>query len=257
MNEKGSIQETIRTKMQACASIEVSLPNGDLSIGTAFHVGDGVYLTARHVVDGNIILNVVPNTQGYLLRSEAPHASEQSLGTMHYGDEVFEIYHLHHSAPTVTAEPKFYPDDAVDVAVFRLGGVDPDTPLLELGGHYDDWIDDAQWLLTEAIIFGYPPIPMSKNATLIVDEVTVNAVVDTYRDRYVRFVVSGVPRGGFSGAPVWHEWGFVLGMITESLEHQTDENTHGYLTVLSIEALRECLEEHDMLPSAQKIDSLD
>jgi hypothetical protein len=70
----------------------------------------------------------------------------------------------------------------------------------------------------------------------------------------VRFVVSGEPRGGFSGGPVFHEWGFVLGMIIQSLEQKTAINEGGFFTVLSIEPLRECLEAHGLLPDFQSIE---
>ena len=35
----------------ALAYIDVKKPNGDRSVGSAFHVGDGVFVTARHVVE--------------------------------------------------------------------------------------------------------------------------------------------------------------------------------------------------------------
>lgn len=254
MNHRGPINETLRLTLQACASVEVRLADGSLSIGAAFHVGDSVFLTARHVLEGNEIVKITPSTSGYLLKSDAPHAKNAPKVTMHYGDEETEIYNLRHGTVALADEPIFHSNSDVDVAAFRLTGLDPDTPELTLGGHYDDWINDEQWLLTKGIAFGYPPIPMSRDATLVVDTVTVNAVVDTYRDRYVRFAVSGIPRGGFSGGPVWHEWGFVLGMITESLEYQGDNTRLGYLTVLSIESLRECLEEHSMLPPSQRLE---
>src|SRR5687768_4097318 len=40
------------------AYVAVELPNGDQSIGSAFHVGGGVFVTARHVVEKNRILSV-------------------------------------------------------------------------------------------------------------------------------------------------------------------------------------------------------
>ena len=82
---------------------------------------------------------------------------------------------------------------------FRLGGIDVNTPNLELGGHYDDWINDEYWMLSKATAFGYPPIPITKGPVLVAASVEINAVIDTRLDRYVRFVVSGAPRGGFSG----------------------------------------------------------
>jgi hypothetical protein len=40
----------------AVAYIAVKLPDGGQTIGSAFHVGEGVFLTARHVVEDNQIL---------------------------------------------------------------------------------------------------------------------------------------------------------------------------------------------------------
>src|SRR6516162_131179 len=42
----------------AMAYIDVEKPDRTRSIGSAFHIGDGVFVTARHVVDGNRILEV-------------------------------------------------------------------------------------------------------------------------------------------------------------------------------------------------------
>jgi len=91
---------------------------------------------------------------------------------------------------------------------------------------------------------------MAKGPLLVTATVEINGVVDTYRDRYVRFVVSGPPRGGFSGGPAYHKWGFVLGMVIESLEH-LGRNEQGFFTVLSIESLREVLEQHGIMPVCQ------
>jgi hypothetical protein len=40
------------------AYVDVELPNGSRSIGSAFHLGEGVFVTARHVVEGNRIVEV-------------------------------------------------------------------------------------------------------------------------------------------------------------------------------------------------------
>jgi hypothetical protein len=111
---------------------------------------------------------------------------------------------------------------------------------------------DRDWLLTTGTVFGYPPIPTASRPIQLVATVEVNAVVDTYRDRYVRFVVSGPPRGGFSGGPVFHSYGFVLGMVIESLEH-LDRPEPGFFTVLSIEALHETLDQHGLTPASQAL----
>jgi hypothetical protein len=139
----------------------------------------------------------------------------------------------------------------IDVAAFVAGGIDPNTPSMTLGLHYDDWISDQEWLLETGIAFGYPPVPTASHPIQLVATVEVNGVVDTYRDRFVRFVVSGAPRGGFSGGPVFHADGYVLGMIIESLE-KLGSPEPGFFTVLSIEALHDVLEQHGLTPATQK-----
>jgi hypothetical protein len=42
---------------------------------------------------------------------------------------------------------------------------------------------------------------------------------------HVNYIISSMPRGGFSGGLVFSEWGFVLGLVTRSLlvDDQTPE----------------------------------
>jgi hypothetical protein len=42
----------------AVAYVAVETPPGDQRIGSAFHVGEGIWVTARHVVEGNRVLAV-------------------------------------------------------------------------------------------------------------------------------------------------------------------------------------------------------
>lgn len=237
---------TLRVGALACAAVLVRLPSGDEGIGTAFHVGEGVYLTARHVIEDNEILGVALHSSGWLFRDELQ--VETKTNTRLSGE--IDIWDIRHPEPQIIRGPFYHQDPAIDVAAFVLGGIDPNTPHMALGFHYDDWISDRDWLLTTGIAFGYPPVPMAKGPIQLAVSVEVNGVVDTYRDRYVRFVVSGPPRGGFSGGPVFHEYGFVLGMITESLEHLGGREP-GFLTVLSIEALHEILEQNSLTPKCQ------
>lgn len=236
-----------RVVAQACTALIVRTPEGEEGIATAFHVGEGVYLTARHVLEHNEIVSVIPYNRGYLFRDEL--TVEAKTRTSLKGQ--IDVWSLHHADPHVAGGPYYHENGGVDVAAIRLEGIDPNTPSLILGDHYDDWIADEHWLLTSGIVLGYPPVPMSKKPIQLTATVEVNGVVDTYRDRYVRFVVSGAARGGFSGGPVWHEYGFVLGMVTESLEMLGGKEP-GFLTVLSIEALYELLDQHEILPECQK-----
>ena len=248
--EESDVQRIVRLTSLACAYITVETPEGDQAIGTAFHIGEGVYLTARHVIERNRVLDVVPHDRGRLFEKEL----KTPVPTQVMLNGEIPIWELHHNKPEITDGPFYHEDSNIDVVAFRLGGIDVNTPHLELGGHYDDWINDEYWMLSKATVFGYPPIPFTKGPVLVAASVEINAVIDTRLDRYVRFVVSGAPRGGFSGGPVFHEWGFVLGMTIESLERQGAKYEGGFFTVLSIESLRECLETHGLLPEYQRIE---
>jgi S1-C subfamily serine protease len=237
-----------RVVAQACTALIVRTPEGDERIGTAFHVGEGVYLTARHVLEHNEIVSIIPYNRGHLFRDELTVETETRTSL----NGKIDIWNLKHDHLEVTGGPYYHKDNRVDVAAIRIHGVDANTPSLALGHHYDDWIADEQWLLTSGIVLGYPPVPMSNKPIQLTATVEVNGVVDTYRDRYVRFIVSGAARGGFSGGPVWHEYGFVLGMVTESLE-MLGSREPGFLTVLSIEALHELLDQHQIVPECQKL----
>ena len=248
--EESAVQRVVRLGGLACASVAIETPDGDEGIGTAFHIGESVYLTARHVLERNRLLQVTPHDRGYLFEQELK--THVPANVLLRGET--PVWNLHHVNPVLTGGPFYHEDPDVDVAAFRLGGIDINTPHLELGGHYDDWIDDEDWMLSKATAFGYPPIPFTNGPVLVAASVEINAVIDTRLDRYVRFVVSGAPRGGFSGGPVFHERGFVLGMTIQSLERLGVQNETGFFTVLSIESLRECLETHGLLPDYQRIE---
>jgi hypothetical protein len=55
-------------------------------------------------------------------------------------------------------------------------------------------------------------------------------------------------RGGFSGGVVLSEWGVALGIVTSSLLKNGVPEELGYLTVLTVEPILECLGAHGLLP---------
>jgi Trypsin-like peptidase domain len=191
--------------------------DGDEHIATAFHVGDGVFVTAKHVV------------------ADMQSCSIEVRGSD--GDRRIAIEAFGHSKETA------------DVAGFRVRDM-AYLPAVPLGSHLDDWINDPAFVLNEVLILGYPPIPLSKHNVLIAARGQVNAVIDLYSADHVHFVVSGMARGGLSGGVVLSEWGFALGVITASLVHNGEPEQLGFLTVLSVEPILQCLGEHRLLPRA-------
>ena len=101
--------------------VEVVDANGDAGIGTAFHLGESVFLTARHVVEGNRRTRVL-------------------------GEDVSEF--------------KFHTDPEIDIAAFRLSQETNSRAALPLGSHLDDWIVDDDFVLCRAVmeLRSHPPI---------------------------------------------------------------------------------------------------
>ncbi|MDR7273134.1 S1-C subfamily serine protease [Pelomonas saccharophila] len=218
---KLSAQELVDKFAAAVVYVAVELPNGDQSVGSAFHVGDGVFITARHVVDGCRILEVA-NTFG----------RQPKIGKLIGG-------------------PFFHPDPSVDVAAILIQGLE--CPIIQLGGHLDDWIVDDQFLLNEVVILGFPPIPFARSPVLVASRAEVSAVVDKYTGGHPHFVISAMARGGFSGGPCLTGDGWALGLVTESLVDSSKAVELGYLAVLTVEPIHICLSHHGIIPSTQDI----
>jgi hypothetical protein len=205
---------------------------GDQGIGAAFHVGDGVFVTARHVVEGMASCHVELDSYRLMRLAEA---AAQTIG---YGEP----------AP-IAIEPHVHPDPNKDVAAFAIPHL-ACLPAIPLGGHLDDWITDHDFVLNEVLVLGFPPIPLSKKVVLVATRAQINAVVDLINVDHVHFIASAMARGGFSGGVVLSEWGVALGVVTSSLLKNGAPEELGYLTVLTVEPILECLGAHGLLPKA-------
>lgn len=204
--------------------------DGDQGVGSAFHVGDGAFVTARHVVEGMASCHI--EIDRYRLMRLAEGAA-QAIG---YGD-----------FPPTQIDPLPHPDPNKDVAVFSVPSL-ASLPAVPLGGHLDDWITDHDFVLNEVLILGFPPIPLSQKNVLFATRAQINAVVDLINVDHVHFIASAMARGGFSGGVVLSEWGVALGIVTSSLLKNGVPEELGYLTVLTVEPILECLAAHGILP---------
>jgi hypothetical protein len=212
-----STAELFKHYYGAMALVEVITPQGETKVGSAFHLGDGVFATARHVVEGMVQVRLV--VEGH---HEPEHAAD--IGRMILSEEA-------------------------DVALILCDGPHPEVAV-GLGGHYDDWIVDKDFYLWPVLIMGYPPIPMSDGPRLVAVSGEVNAVVDRYDVRHPHFVVSPLPRGGFSGGPAIVGMDFCLGVINHEL--MMDETKSGFTAVISVEPLWSLMFENDVVPHHQR-----
>ncbi len=172
--------------------------------GTAFHIGEGFYVTAKHVLKN----------------------SKCS----------FNLY-KGYSAP-IPIDDIIESEDSVDLAIFKVDIIS--NEVIQIGGHLDDWVGD-ELQMTKGIVLGFPPIPMSRDSVLVSDEVRIIAIVDKYMGYPLHFICSALPRGGFSGGPLISEYGFLLGTMTESLLEYGQPNELGYFASVSIEPLLELI----------------
>lgn len=153
-------------------------------------------------------------------------------------------------SPRFASSPIFIRTPKIDVAAFKIAAF-AHRPAIPLGGHLDDWIDDTAFVLNEVFVLGYPPVPLSNRPVLVAARGQINSVVNLYNAPHVHFVVSVPPKGGFSGGVVMSEYGFALGVITQSLVKDHAPEELGYLTVLSIKPVLECLEAHKLVETSR------
>lgn len=154
----------------------------------------------------------------------------------------------------VLGEPMYHPNAEVDVAVLRVKGMAPDAHWVPLGGHLDDWVGEADFVLSDVLVMGYPPVPMTTEPALLVARGEVAATVDARLGpggRQMQFLVSTMPRGGYSGGLAYSGWDFALGVVTQSLVANGAPPELGYASITSVEAIYVCLDEHKVLPKGQ------
>jgi hypothetical protein len=247
--ESGKAHKIFMEYCAALAYVEVELPNGDRSIGSAFHVGEGVFVTARHVLHENKILEIASTDPTYIPLSG--EEAEDAHTFVRVGDKDIPSHYVSNGVLQLDKGPFFHSDESVDVAVFRVREIDTRTPVVRLGSHLDDWLGRGDFVLSEAVVLGYPPIPMTTGPILIGARAEVNAQVDLYDTRPVHFILSSMPRGGFSGGLAMSEYGYALGVVTRSLNTNFAPVEMGFMTVTSVEPIYACLADNFLLPAVQ------
>lgn len=244
----------------AMAYIDVERSDGSRSIGSAFHVGDNVFVTARHVVENNKII-------------EIKVTEPVGITTVEYFQEVLKldnaevrarehekawgrdraILFKHWIEPlTIIDGPHFHDHPDVDVAAFRVEKTHPNIGTIKLGIHFDDWVYRGLWQLSDAIVLGYPPIPFTTTPLLIAARAEINTFIVPRHVPFVHFILSATPRGGFSGGVAIHEDGDALGIITSSLLDGDQPEQLGFFAALSIEAIIHCLAINNLYPEFQR-----
>jgi hypothetical protein len=214
--------------------ITVRTELGDLSNGSAFHIGDGWLATAAHVVNGGKIEEIVSEYCSQKLEIEKVVCHHDERVDLAIVKTNLDLDH-YLTRTTIHGTPEGFVQ----------------TDHIEIGGHLDDWISD-ELVLSKVLLMGYPPIPFSSGPVLLASEGEVNAVVDKYNGPHPHFVISNMGRGGYSGGPVISEFGFLLGVLTESLVVNNQSEEFGYSSAISVEPLLVLLQENGVYPGKNK-----
>lgn len=225
-----TLMELFKKYRRAVVAIETCDAEGTIAIGTGVHLGDGVIVTAAHVVKDMVTTTVF--AQG----------DSSSLSA---------------SIRTENRQPWFFAEGSIDLAATRIEmlagqtlGLSKGLPYIPLGGHLDDWINDDAFVLSEVLVMGFPPIPFSTEALLVTARGEINTVADLRGFAHPHFIISVMPRGGFSGGVVLSEWDFLLGFVTMSLMGDQAYEL-GHMSAVSVEPVYELLARNSILPSAQ------
>ncbi len=255
-------QELYSKTCNALAYIEIKRPNGDLGIGSCFHIGEGVFITARHVIERNKILKIKitepvgVQTKEFL--TEVLQKEPDDTLVENYTEVISKIKGnpplFKHFVEDLQIEsgPFFPEDDTIDVAIFKILNLHPSVPSIPLGLHYDDWVYRGFWHLSNALILGFPPIPMVNEPHLIAAKAEIHTYVVPRHCPNVHFILSSTPRGGFSGGVAIQENGHALGVITSSFVENNLPEQLGFLCVLSVEPILVLLKKHNLTPQNQK-----
>lgn len=215
MSDKNTYQETYIRAAGAIAFIAIIDSNGDEGIGSAFHIGDGIFITARHVIDGVTIKEIATTKSAHLSEETAGKASPPRW---------FEII-----------DGPYYGPDELDVAVFRVDLGETPLPAIMVSQHTDYALEENDLILSDVLIVGYPPIPFTIVPIQVVTLGQINAVVRVHHSKVMHFIASATARGGFSGGVALDTSGTALALVTESLgKHDAPVET-GYMSLLSIE----------------------
>jgi hypothetical protein len=222
----------------AIVALETVDQAGAPGIGTGFHVGDGVVVTARHVVEGMRSIQLGASS------SKGGNIKEIILAANQLADVALLRTDLDFSRYLEKVE---------------IRGMEyQKTDHLQLGVEWDDFANESL-VLYDVIVMGYPPIPTAF-PTLVAIRAQVNAIIDQYpiggKNPPPSYVLSGIPRGGFSGAPMIVEAGkdsFVLGVVTSALVSNHGAPETGFMAAITIESVLQLLHENGIYPGNNRL----
>ena len=193
------------------AYVAVEDSNECPGIGTCFHIGENVFITARHAVEGRKITKLATTNAGV-------KGSYGNYVTSFTAGEAGQI-----------SAPLYHANENYDLAALRVSGLPaPQIPFLPI---VDDRFEN-KLIMRPVVIMGFPPLPGSSHPVLVSAKCEVNATFVTYFDQQRVYVVSCLARGGFSGGPALTPPHHCLGVITRAVLKDPLPEELGFMAVV-------------------------
>jgi hypothetical protein len=199
----------------------------------------------RRVIDGWDISEVRIETSDYFYQSDLYHGSRNLLDL---ADAPPVLCDRNSGLGEVVEGPWFDAHEHVDIAAFRVNHVIRNGLYIPLGHQLDEWCSYSEFRLTRALVMGYPPIPFARTPELVAVSCEINSVVELPG---LHFILSATARGGFSGGVAISEYGFALGIITQSLTMDYKPAELGFFATTSTEDIYRFLYDNSILPKCQ------
>jgi len=95
----------------------------------------------------------------------------------------------------------------------------------DVSPYHEIGINDVS-VLSEVVVLGFPPIPMSDNGYILSLRGEVNSIITDYVEKQMCLVLSSTVRPGNSGGPVFSKDGYLVGMVMRmnEISGSSDEN---------------------------------
>ena len=214
------------------AYISVETQSGDKATGTCFHIGEGLYLTAKHVIRQNgvdhKVLKIANTKAGVRSIPGGGHLKNYEL----WETEIYPKIFLHS-------------DERYDIAVLRIDA-SYCPPIILAGIMADKFGNDL--IMAPTVVMGFPQVFCSNDAVLVCAKGEVNAFIESYLHKQRMYIISCLARGGFSGGPVILPPFHCIGVVTDSLSNATLPAELGYMAVTGCLPIYELLDQNKIMP---------